>query len=334
MLALGVLLLALVHLFPPFDAATPSLLLRWDVVHFVHIARSGYVYEHEWAFFPAVPALLSIFRFAPTLLSFALAWDMYKTMYSLSLHHLQSPALAQLAAWLSLLPSSPATLFVAPYSEPFFTYFSYKGMLFCAQSRYLLAALSFTLAATCRANGFTLSGFIISFSSITACIALAALPLVPFAAHNYAAYVAFCPSAPWCTGRLPLVFSHAQSQYWNVGLFRYWTLQQLPNILIALPPLLAIGAFSLKYLYRWLQFDSPGSVFLSPSIAPHAIHALLMCAIYIFASHTQIVLRQAASLPITYWAASWLLVKHPKWGRAWVAWSLLWGTLSTILWGA
>ncbi|KAF8170181.1 GPI mannosyltransferase 2 [Mycena galopus ATCC 62051] len=274
-------------------------------------------------------------------------------MYSLSLHHLGSPALARLAAILSLLPSSPATLFLAPYTEPFFTYFSYKGMLYCAQSRYSAAAIAFTLAASFRSNGFLSSGFIIwgllvqpffqrrpiHLTSALSCLVLSALPFTPFIAHNYAAYRAFCSAADppeWCARRLPLIYSYVQVRYWNSGFLLYWTLQQLPNFLIAAPPLLAISAFSIYHLRHghWLNSSTSGSAFLSASIAPHAIHALFMSATLLFASHTQIVLRLAAAMPITYWAAAWLLFEHPKWGRAWVTWSVVWGALSILLWGA
>ncbi|KAJ6593727.1 GPI mannosyltransferase 2 [Mycena capillaripes] len=349
----GLLLLA--RLFPPFDNATSHLLLRWDVVHFLHIARAGYVFEHEWAFLPGIHFLLSLFSrslLAPTLLSLAIACDASATMYALSLHHLGSPALARLATVLSLLPSSPATLFLAPCPEPFFTYLSYKGMLYCARSRYLAAAMAFTLAAAFRSNGFLLSGFIIwdlivapllqrkplHLSSVLTCVVLSALPFAPFVAHNYAAYLAFCTAADspaWCARRLPLIYSHVQVRYWNSGFLLYWTLQQLPNFLIAAPPLLAISTFSVYHLRHWLKSPThTGHVFLSASIAPHAIHALIMAAILLFASHTQIVLRLAASMPITYWAAAWLLLQYPKWGRAWVAWSVVWGALSVLLWGA
>ncbi|KAF7322193.1 GPI mannosyltransferase 2 [Mycena kentingensis (nom. inval.)] len=324
--------------FPTFDAATPEFLLRWDAVHFFHVGRVGYVYEHEWAWFPGVPFLLSVHKLAPTMISLLLAWDMTATMYALSLHHLKSPAQARLATLLSLLPSSPAMLFIAPYTESFFTYFSYKGMLFCAQSRYLLAALCFTAAAAFRANGFLLGGFIIwgllvqpAFEGkkvrVLKCSIFAAIPFLPFIAHNYAAYSAFCIAnaipAPWCTQPLPLVYQYVQRRYWDVGFLRYWTLQQLPNILLGLPPIAAISILSVRVVSK-----------LDAALLPHAIHALVMCAIYLFASHTQIVLRQAASIPIVYWAAAWLVVEHPKWGRWWIGWSFMWGISSTALWGA
>ncbi|PNG99104.1 GPI mannosyltransferase 2, partial [Tetrabaena socialis] len=48
---------------------------------------------------------------------------------------------------------------------------------------------------------------------------------------------------PWCSSRVPYVYGFVQAQYWGVGLFRYWTLQQLPNFLLAAPVLLlsAVG---------------------------------------------------------------------------------------------
>jgi phosphatidylinositol glycan class V len=157
-------LLGLGVLFPSFDAAASSLLLRWDAIHYLHIARSGYVYEHEWAWLPGLPFLMALLPdspFAIALVSLAVSFDASSTMYRLSLHHLRSPSLARLAALLALLPSSPVTLLIAPYCEPFFTYLSYKGMLYCTTSSYFAAALCFTLAATFRSNGFFLSGFII-----------------------------------------------------------------------------------------------------------------------------------------------------------------------------
>lgn len=106
-------------------------LLRWDIFHFAHIAEQGYVYEHEWAFLPGLPFVLKLFNNSNFLLAaamIAIACDSTTVLYRLSLHHFGSPNLAFLAALLSLLPSSPATLRLAPYNEPFFTYLSYRGV--------------------------------------------------------------------------------------------------------------------------------------------------------------------------------------------------------------
>jgi phosphatidylinositol glycan class V len=108
----------------------PSPLLRWDLFHFLHIAHSGYIYEHEWAFLPGAPAV--IHHLSPVPLFLVLAFvicDSSRTLYQLSMLHLQSHSLAYLSVILSLLSSSPVAMHLVPYSEPFFTYLSYKGKL-------------------------------------------------------------------------------------------------------------------------------------------------------------------------------------------------------------
>jgi len=123
------------------DALSP--LLRWDVFHFLHISRDGYVYEHEWAFLPAAPWIIrhslaflewltcsiTVSHLILAIGVSVLASETVQTLYLLSLHHFKSPHMALLASVLAILPSSPATLLFVPYNEPFFTYLSYRGDL-------------------------------------------------------------------------------------------------------------------------------------------------------------------------------------------------------------
>ncbi|KAI5889799.1 glycosyltransferase family 76 protein [Schizophyllum commune H4-8] len=417
------------YLLPPFDASAKAdsftapwsdALVRWDVFHFAQIARGGYQYEHQWAFFPGLPWLLraTAFKERDYLLGGALLvllCDTTLVMYDLSLLALGNRDAALLSAMLSLLPSSPATLRLVPYAEPFFTYLSYRGMLFCMRTQWLYAAISFALAGSFRSNGVTLAGFLIWGMLIAPllerrahtvrpfvvirCIIYVALVFAPFVYHQYTGYRAFCtaPGPPttdltdlpsWCTNTLPLIYSHVQTAYWNVGFLRYWTLQQLPNFVIAAPPLAAILSFAFWHLRRTVpgyvavlrtyvsqgKSTSPGAPipsstttspaitsqlpsaaplppFLSPALTPHVLHATFMALVLIFASHVQIVLRFAAAMPATYWAGAWLLVRDGtdsaaeggrgsragrawSWGRAWVAWSVVWGALSVLLWVA
>ncbi len=45
---------------------------------------------------------------------------------------------------------------------------------------------------------------------------------------------------PWCSSRLPYVYGFVQSEYWNVGFMRYWTLQQVGKSCCV--PCVALGA--------------------------------------------------------------------------------------------
>ncbi|THH07761.1 hypothetical protein EW145_g3162 [Phellinidium pouzarii] len=363
------------------DPAWPTSLLRWDAFHFAHIARDGYTYEYEYAFFPGTPLvmgfsakLLEIANIttgnnfigvlvAGTLLSAAVSVDTALTLYDLTCYHFPSPAFALLATLLSLLSSSPATLRHAPYAEPFFTYLSYKGMLHCARKRFLYASFMFALASAFRSNGIVLAGYIVwgmliepalsvsaSLTNIISvkillkmisCALLSALPLAPFLFHQYNGYVAFCTAGeqrPWCSNRLPFIYSFVQSTYWDIGLFRYWTLQQSPNILLAAPILVLLFHASILHIRRALipfistrlqslldssrvpknsekyaaREDIVSDPLLTPSLAPHAIHTFILSTTLLVSAHTQIALRLASALPFTYWAAARLLVDKPQ----------------------
>ncbi|KAI0958319.1 hypothetical protein AcV7_004170 [Taiwanofungus camphoratus] len=350
-------------------------LLRWDSFHFTHIAQHGYVYEHEWAFLSGAPAVMRItalmlrligirsWRSEGTLgaedvlLGGALATCLCNTttiFYRLTLHHLRSPSLAFLASLLSLLPSSPATLRLAGYSEPFFTYLSYKGKSFVDLRGSHRVQRRKRHALLCSIPMITLR-------SVMYAVVLTSIMLLPFVAHQYAAYRSFCQltatSAPWCTSFPPSIYSHVQAKYWDVGFLRYWSWQQLPNFIISAPVLLLLLTYAASYIRdafipRLCAFlpskgikpeNSSGSrrssarlqstsPFLAPSLAPYVIHALFVTLLLLFAAHTQIILRLAASMPVTYWAAAHLLVEKPAWGSRWVAWSVVWGAVSLVLW--
>lgn len=274
-------------------------LLRWDVFHFARVAANGHVYEHDWAFFPGVPLIM---RWSGTLLSALglsnpgwpsllaggafvcalLDLDTTRTLYALSLHHLHSPSAAFLTVALSLLASSTPALRFTPYSEPFFTYFSYRGMLACVRLQWLRASVFFAIASAFRSNGVFLCGFIVwgmlvvpllsargdtvsrsgrsrsllyqlVMQRVLYCAVLVALSLIPFLYHNYKAYTLFCrrdrPRPEWCdSSTFPSIYTYVQHKYWNVGFLRYWTLSNIPNFLLALPVLLSVFAFCAFYL--------------------------------------------------------------------------------------
>lgn len=129
-------------LWPTLRDETPiarwiSTTLRWDVFHFQAIAKKGYIYEHLFAFLPGVPILMrasSMFTqgsdFGLLFGGWSLAMLCWTTgiIYEHTLLLTKSEDLAMLASACSLLSSSPATLMHAPYAEPFFAFFSHKGM--------------------------------------------------------------------------------------------------------------------------------------------------------------------------------------------------------------
>jgi GPI mannosyltransferase 2 len=203
----------------------------------------------------------------------------------------------------------------------------------------------------------------------------------PLPALNGTPNSRFMP-APWCARTIPSIYTYAQNTYWNQGLFRYWTVAQIPNFVIAAPVLALMFSFAWWYIRHALvphfrriistrsqemasvpnqvrpehlaDMRAPKAVFLDPSLAPHAIHTLILAFVFLFASHVQTTLRLVAGMPFLHWGAAWLIMndrysarptsredgskerKHPnwRWGRVWVVWSMVWGVLSIVLWVA
>ena len=170
---------------------------------------------------------------------------------------------------------------------------------------------------------------------------LTSLVFSPMVHHQYSGYQVFCQDAevpaPWCSNLPPSIYTFVQSKYWNVGFLRYWTLQQSPNFLLAAPVIALLSYYStlpVRSFANFLDKSPPPNIspFESQSLIPHCIHALVFTFILLFAAHTQIILRFAASLPFTYWSAARLLVEHPRLGKWWVGWSVIWGAISLVLW--
>lgn len=117
-----------------------STTLRWDVFHFLEIAQSGYTYEHLYAFLPGVPAILratsAVFGYGTISGMLWRCWVAIiycltlPTLYDLTLFQTGSQELAMLASACSIIVTSPSTLLHAPYTEPFFAFCSFKGILF------------------------------------------------------------------------------------------------------------------------------------------------------------------------------------------------------------
>lgn len=175
--------------------------------------------------------------------------------------------------------------------------------------------------------------------------------LLPFVGHNLHGWIRFCTDSnasthppPWCYRRIPLIYNYVQEKYWNVGFLRYWEIAQIPNFLIALPIIALLSWSCTIYLWHQSQLilhkEGPSitdtalrsKAFLNTDLLPHSIHALTLTSWITFAAHVQILLRLAPSMPYLYWSAARLLIEHPRFGKYWVYWSVIWAPISTVLW--
>lgn len=150
-------------------------LRRWDAIHFLHIARFGYIYETSLAFFPGYPLglirpLASLFcqilaeptayLFSSITINFLLGFANVYLLFQLALkYHFNRYQ----ALWTSVLYMiNPASVFfVAPYSETSFLFTQLLGHYYLKSNQIFFSSLCFAFGGSIRSNGIVSCGFII-----------------------------------------------------------------------------------------------------------------------------------------------------------------------------
>ncbi|KAI1178328.1 GPI mannosyltransferase 2 [Nemania sp. FL0916] len=264
-------------------------------------------------------------------------------LYKLSLVVSKSLQISLVAAVLHIL--SPAGLFLsAPYNESPFALLSFVGYLFFAKAilsdgrtlahdvSLVASGLWFGFAVQFRSNG-TLSGILFAMellremtqpptaSSIRRRLSLIAggsAIAIGFIAPQIIAYRTYCYNAvgselrPWCTKRIPSIYTFVQEQYWNVGFLRYWTLSNIPLFLLAAPMLYIMAKSGTSFLsnpYLVSEDAKPGAASKDPAplLRPMAVAQLILTALAITTYHVQIITRISSGYPLWYlWLAKLL----------------------------
>lgn len=216
---------------------------------------------------------------------------------------------------------NPAGVFLtAPYSELasyFLTFLAYwfrevsltlvnnKSLSFRSKAHfvpYLLSGVFLALGITVRTNIllvgvlylYDLWCFVTTFRAGSAVVSLVTgtVALSGFLVVNFLPYREFCPErSVWCDNWVPFLYSFAQSHYWNVGLFKYWTLNNIPNFILPLP---IITALTVSVLY----FKSK---YYTPNLTPHYYITYLFLIAGVTSWHVQILTRIGGFILFPYW---------------------------------
>uniref|UniRef100_A0A3Q2PL62 GPI mannosyltransferase 2 n=1 Tax=Fundulus heteroclitus TaxID=8078 RepID=A0A3Q2PL62_FUNHE len=371
-------------------------LSHWDAEHFLFIAERGYLYEHNFAFFPLFPIVLR--GLAETLLRPLSGWLSVRgrlllavalcnsalfllsvvALYALGRAVLQDRRLALLSSLLYCF--TPANVFMtAGYSESLFAALTFGGLFLLEKGFTLRACLALSIATAARSNGLVNMGFLLYLPSLRAISQIRALRAaakgrgkvlryvwvvvrllltslfgaaaiaLPFCAFQYYGYRTFCtpstsleqihpallslgerkgyrvpdengPPPLWCLRPLPLLYSHIQDVYWDVGFLRYFELKQIPNFILALP--MATLAIMAAYAYfqanpelclrlgLWgTRLEKPTPGFFNPKVFVYVVHSTVLLVFGTLCMHVQVLTRfMASSSPVPFWISAHLLL--------------------------
>lgn len=124
-------------------------------------------------------------------------------------------------------------------------------------------------------------------------------------------------SPSWCSNTIPHPYHQVQRKYWNVGLFEYYELKQLPNFMLALPIIfLVLSGSNMKYKSIRAQQTSALSASsmtlrkLDILQFPYYAQAVLLVLFSSISINVQVTTRLiASSCPAMYWIATELTSK-------------------------
>lgn len=338
-------------------------LVTWDAVYFADLFQENLNYEHQYVFcplwwrlvsrLPSVNTLNSKVWLA-TILSNVCHWLAMVVLYRYTrvifeqarLFNPQQIAFVT-AFFYALLPASAFLL--APYSESIASLFSFlclylreEGARFqvgysetLKKAFYIISGAAAALAFGFRANCLLL-GIVYLYDLVRMKPEQKWLPLfaglilgLGFLISNLYNYFAICHGSDrgeWCSSTFPSLFAYAQSHYWNVGFFKYWTPNNIPNFAFGAPTIFLSG-MSITYFSKYYPIERITAVSL--------VNLVFLAAACLF-WHVQIVTRVHTFLPSLYWfsAGVWL---HNDFG--WLKWAILayfvvWSLVLPLLFGA
>ncbi|KAA1087558.1 ER membrane glycoprotein subunit of the GPI transamidase complex-like protein [Puccinia graminis f. sp. tritici] len=364
-------------------------LIRWDTLHF--LTTNSRTAEQDWAFATGITSLLSHYSILTTSLLAATA-SILSTLilYQLTLQLSHSTSYSALVCLLHLFSPSPSTQ-VVPYTEPFYALFSFAAIYLIEAKHHWPAAILAGIATSFRPIGviqcllwipqWTIhlnqlinnpkhsSALIRFITTSLKTLLLALITSAPFIYDQFSAYKHYCYQSssprPWCSNRIPSIYTFVQSHYWNNGFLNYWTFNQLPLFIISFPIYWASFAGIWNY-YGSTRFMTPKThqskpdeaklvikqsgyrPFLDPRLQIHILIQLLLTSLLLFNSHVQIILRQIATIPAFWWGLAdgisrhWNQqpssnqhkshqIAHSYWAW-WFPWIVVWAPISLVLW--
>lgn len=160
--------------------------------------------------------------------------------------------------------------------------------------------------------------------------------------HYVLPFEIFCPErGDWChtqlTPNFPFTtvsfYNHIQDHYWNVGFLKYWTINNIPNFVLAMPNIVVFLYSTIYFSRIYPHFRLKPLIFITQAL-------LIMLA---FFAHVQIINRVSSFIPLHFFYLADRILKtsykqeesrpvgDDKIVKTYVYWLALWIPLQTVL---
>lgn len=330
--------------------------MSWDCVYFLKLALVGIDYEHEWVFSPLWWRLLSLFKVFGHLDIFDMALIAIVinnlvligtsiVLYKLALvvgqneFFVKDPKKFAFTSAL-ILTFQPSGIFsLVPYAETISQFLCYLALYWrqISLGRYRIknkrlyefSGMAFALAYGFRSNcllyGILYIYDVIKYpywrskltSLLTGNVMLMSLLYSIWVPYNY-----YCPKrGEWCESFSKSLVSYAQSYYWGNGFLNYYTPNNIPNFLFALPQIIILG-FSLIVFSNWESLRAE----------------VIVTGVYLFLQvtcmHVQIINRVSTFVPLHLFYVAHLLNRGKTLGKIILCWWCVWVLVQAGLFAA
>ncbi|PUU79323.1 hypothetical protein B9Z19DRAFT_1192659 [Tuber borchii] len=248
---------------------------------------------------------------------------------------------------------SPAGLFLsAPYSESLFALLTFSG-LYCYVRGYVVVAGAWMFLATMvRSNGllngavFLLDYWRVGWELVAGeggrrgwramgkfvglgigGVLVGAGLVFP----QWVAYGRYCLAdagagevRSWCGDTVPSIYFFVQERYWNVGIFRYWTISNIPLFLLATPALIVLICSAI-----WAIYGGAGAV-----VGKLAIPQILLAVMALLTYHVQIITRLSSGCVVWYWWVACMICAGDARAKWIVRWMVCYALIQGVLFAA
>ncbi|KAF4673422.1 hypothetical protein FOL47_010574 [Perkinsus chesapeaki] len=182
------------------------------------------------------------------------------------------------------------------------------------------SAITLAAATLTRSNGTLNAPFLISFGihtrSLLLAIPLVLLVLLPLPLYLRYAWSLYCSNIgldnrPWCDegGN---VYSYIQKEYWNVGLFEYYTPNNIPNFLLAVPSMSIAVTAVVRGLSRYCPqlsrafspkawIEGVVSAAYDYKRSPFVFQLMVLTFFTLLCANVQVMTRLLTGCPLYYW---------------------------------